>query len=466
MLHPSSLKKALLTASFAAFSVLIAGRAEAQTTGGPSVALNAGATVLHYLPDGVTAASHPNGGAQPSWISHDDCEKNILVRVPLTVTGTNDGTVMQVWAGANGIDCTDNTNRTGTTQQCWEVYPNGIPFQQSVTVDIKAQDIIAPLTLGTGEKPPTYKAGTTAACDTVTQSGAIPLTLYFMFLNSAGSVSGTSATYSLSAALIGPVAPTGVTVTVGSTLLKVSWTPANDVNTQGFQIFCDPPPGKEPAQSDSGANGDTITDSGTVLVCADGGTEDGGFDPDSGAYLGDIPVDGGCSYENQSTGTSGSAGCYSSEIVPGGGTTTTTTTGDDESGTGTDTVATGITPPPANIGDYLCGKDGSNVGSPTSSQTTLTGLKNGTHYVVGVAAYDVVGNIGPMSEIGCDSPTPVTDFWDTYKAAGGGAGGGFCSVDKNGEPAGLSAFALVGVASAISIVRRRRQNKKKGSLRT
>ncbi|MEO8799095.1 MAG: hypothetical protein ABI551_14500 [Polyangiaceae bacterium] len=458
-----SLKPALCAALFASGGLFLASSADAQTASGPSVALNAGAVVLHFAPDGTTAVAHPNG-SQPSWISHSDCEQNILIRVPLTVSGTNNGSVMQVWAGANGVDCTDALNRTGTTQQCWEVYANGIPFQQSLTVDIKAQDVIAPLTLGTGQKPPTYSAGTPAACDSVTQSGAIPLTLYFMFINGGGTVSGTSATYALSAALIGPVAPTGVAVSVGDSLLKVNWVPANDVNTQGFQIFCDPPPGKEGTASDAGG-GDTIVDSGTVLVCQDGGTEDGGFD-DAGNYLGDIAVDGGCTSENQSTGTSGENGnCVSSEIFSGGGTTSTTTTGDDESGTGTNTVATGIKPPPANIGDYICGPKGSNVGSPTSNSTTLTGLKNGTHYVIGVASYDIVGNLGPMSIPGCDSPTPVSDFWNVYKNAGGSGGGGFCSVDKNNEPAGLGAFAIVGGACAISVFRRRRKNKNKRSAR-
>lgn len=458
VLRVPSLKPALCAALFASGGLLLTTPASAD---GPSVALNTGAVVLHYAQDGTTAVAHPNG-SQPSWISHSDCAQNIIVRVPLTMSGLPTSDVLQVWA-SSGADCTQGVNRSGTTQQCWQVVSGGIAPAQAVTVDIRAQDIVAPITLGTGQKPTTFTPGTPAACDSVTQSGPIALTIYFMFINGAGgsaNADGTSATYALSAALIGPAAPTGVGVGVGDGLLKVSWTPTNSSNTQGFQIFCDPPPGKEGTTSDAGT-GDTIVDSGSVLVCDDGGSEDGGFD-DAGNYLGDIPLDGGCSYQNQSTGTTGTSGnCASSEIFSGGGTTSsTTTTGDDESGTGTDTVATGVTPPPANIGDYICGPNGSNVGSPTSASTTITGLKNGTHYVVGVAAYDVVGNIGPMSIPGCDSPTPVSDFWNVYKNAGGSGGGGFCSVDKNNEPAGLGAFAIVGAACAVSVFRRRRQSKR------
>ncbi|MEO8876928.1 MAG: PEP-CTERM sorting domain-containing protein, partial [Polyangiaceae bacterium] len=122
-------------------------------------------------------------------------------------------------------------------------------------------------------------------------------------------------------------------------------------------------------------------------------------------------------------------------------------------------VVTGAKPPPANIGDYSCGS----AGSPTSRSATVEGLKNGQKYVLGVAAYDVVGNVGPMSIPQCEDPTPVHDFFNDYINSGGGAGGGFCSVQKKDEPASLSAFGLVGFATIVSIWRRRRKNKKSSS---
>jgi hypothetical protein len=448
-------------------TTLFSASAFAQTSG-PSAALTTGAVVLHYLPDGVTESSHPNG-SQPSWLSNADCQQNVIVRVPITMTNLPTNDVMQVWAGANGVDCTQAANLSGTTQACWQVVSGGIAPVTSTTIDIKAQDIIAPLELPIGQKPAQYTPGTVAACSTVTQSGPIPITIYFLFANGAVTSSGadgTAATYALSVALIGPAAPTGITVADGDTFLKVDWTPTTDSNTQGFQLFCDPPPGKEPAIQD-GASGATVVDSSTIEVC-NGSTIDGGFD-DAGNPLPDIVVDSGCHYENVSTTSTSGGVCVSSEIVSGGG--TVTTTGDDESVDttdttddegGTDTVVTNVTPPPADIGNYLCGP-GANLGSPTSSEATLSGLKNGVTYVVGVAAYDVVGNIGPMG-VGtgsnlCGEPAKGLDFFDVYNADGGGAGGGFCSFDKT-QPVGTSAFAVVGLASLVSVIRRRKKNSK------
>ncbi len=449
-------------ALLAAIGVIFSSTSASAQTSGPSAALTTGAVVLHYAPDGVTPSSHPNG-SQPSWLSNADCQQNIIVRVPITITGLPTSDTMQVWAGANGVDCTQATNLSGTTQACWQVVSGGIAPQTAITVDIKAQDIIAPLELPIGQKPAQYTPGTVAACSSVTQSGPIPITLYFLFANGAlgsSGADGTAATYALSVALIGPAAPTGITVNDGDTFLKVDWTPTTDSNTQGFYLFCDPPPGKEPAVQD-GASGATVTDSSLVEVCNDT-TEDGGFD-DAGNYLGDITVDGGCHYENQSSTSTSGGVCVSTEIVSGGG--TVTTTGDDETDTtdttddsGTTTVVTNVTPPPADILNYLCGS-GATLGSPTSSEATLSGLKNDVSYVVGVAAYDVVGNVGPMGSPMCGSPAKGLDFFDVYNQDGGGAGGGFCSFDKT-QPVGTSAFALVGLASLISVIRRRKKNSK------
>lgn len=441
--------RAFFGASVSAVALAWSLSAAAQTTGGESVALNSQSTPLHYNQDG-SASSHPNG-SQPTWISHDDCERNVYIKVALTLTGSPLNAPVQVWAAQNGADCTQVANISGPQQVCWPVTAPQQPAT-SMSFNINAQDIVQYITAATGSKPTSYTPGNASGCDSFSQSGPVPVTLYFIpFVNGQPQAGSTPASYAVSVALIGPAAPSNVIVGAGDTLIKVDWTPASDANTQGFAVFCDPPPGKEGQATDASATSEL--DSSTVLVC-DSTTEDGGFD-DAGNYLGDITIDGGCHYENQSTSPSTSSGnCQSSEIFSGGGTVSST---DGEGGA----VVTGATPPPANINDYACG----NVGSPTSTEALVSGLKNGQKYVVGVAAYDVVGNVGPMSIPGCDSPTPVDDFWKDYKAAGGGAGGGFCSVDKKSEPASLSAFALVGAASVVSIVRRRRQNKKMRSAR-
>jgi hypothetical protein len=451
-------KKQLLVALLAGGGAsLLSASAFAQT-----IALNAQAVVLHYNQDG-SSSSHPNG-SQPTWISHSDCESNVYLNVPLTLTpGTTGGLTLpvQVWAGSSGSDCTQPVNRSSTTSLCWQV-ANPVAPATSLNIHVNSQDVVQYITTPTGQKPVNFAPGNTTGCDSFSQSGPVAISLYFMFLDSSGNLVGTDATYQISVALIGPAAPSGVTILPGDTFIKADWTPASDANTQGFQVFCDPPPGHEPASTDSGtdaAAGGATIDASTVLVC-DGTTEDGGFD-DAGNYLGDVTIDAGCHEENQATSPNTSGGnCQSSEIFSGGGTVSSSTddsglteTTDDEGGTST--VVTGATAPPANIQQYACG----NVGSPTSTEAIVQGLKNGQEYVVGVAAYDVVGNIGPMSIPGCDSPAKGLDFFNLYNQDGGGAGGGFCSVDKS-EPVGTSAFAVVALASLISVVRRKKNKSK------
>ncbi|WP_438019300.1 hypothetical protein WMF18_09605 [Sorangium sp. So ce315] len=68
-----------------------------------------------------------------------------------------------------------------------------------------------------------------------------------------------------------------------------------------------------------------------------------------------------------------------------------------------------------------------------ADQGSAGGLTNGKRYVVGVAAYDGVGNAGPLSALACGTPVAVDGFFEKYREAGGQAGGGFCSV---GGPVG------------------------------
>jgi hypothetical protein len=90
---------------------------------------------------------------------------------------------------------------------------------------------------------------------------------------------------------------------------------------------------------------------------------------------------------------------------------------------------------------YRCGKVGRAGGGEAS------GLSNGNTYVVGVAAYDLLGNAGTLSALACGTPVDVDGFFELYREAGGQAGGGFCSV---GGPVGAARWVSLplGVAAA------------------
>ena len=87
-----------------------------------------------------------------------------------------------------------------------------------------------------------------------------------------------------------------------------------------------------------------------------------------------------------------------------------------------------------------------NVGGNTTSSYIITSIRypdgdsgpliNGHQYAVAVAAYDDDQNTGILSNLGCQTPEPVIDFWDKYKDDGGLAGGGFCALEGSGGAAG------------------------------
>lgn len=137
--------------------------------------------------------------------------------------------------------------------------------------------------------------------------------------------------------------------------------------------------------------------------------------------------DGGGGGGQGTAGGAGSSGCQSSLLVPG--------------------------EIPA-IRDQ-CGKVGK------ANRGAAEGLTNGSSYVVGVAAYDAVGNAGPLSALACGTPIEVDGFFEKYREAGGQAGGGFCSVEG---PVGAGSWVswplgAVTAGAALGLWRRSRRRR-------
>jgi hypothetical protein len=109
-------------------------------------------------------------------------------------------------------------------------------------------------------------------------------------------------------------------------------------------------------------------------------------------------------------------------------------------------VAGEIPVPPA----FGCGSAGF-----VTEELTVTGLMDDTQYAIGVSARDTLENNGPLSSITCVTPKATTGYYEAYRAAGGTAGGGFCSLSRRPSPfaAGAVFVALAGLVSR----RRRRQ---------
>jgi hypothetical protein len=198
-----------------------------------------------------------------------------------------------------------------------------------------------------------------------------------------------------------PTAPTGLTARGGNDALQVSWDQVTgiDSNFQGYQVLC-------------ARDGDRqVFKSGTFKA---------GWD-------------------------SPAATC--------GGTGAALTSAGSETQQVLDTLALMRGSPPAKLATldpvYACSEL-----MTGGTSTRIFRLQNFIPYVVGVVAIDKRRNPSPITEVVVESPTPTRDFYAGYRADGGGAEGGYCTVGRGrGGHAGLSLLVLG--AAAIALARRK-----------
>jgi hypothetical protein len=246
----------------------------------------------------------------------------------------------------------------------------------------------------------------------------VGLTVYFMFVNGNATDVDAAASYPIDVDMVGPLAPLDLTAGIGDTLLLLTWTPQTDSTIQGFNIYVE----------DQGAIG------------ADGSTEAGGSSPTD--CTSDVLVD---SFTTTVTSGGGSSDGGTVVVgVPDGGVSGSEAVGISEID-----------------GGYLAGS----IAGGTSTSYTLSTLPDGRplvdghQYAVAVAAFDDTGNVGLVSNLACQAPAAVVDFFNAYGSAGGGAGGGFCSLQAPGAPAFGSALGTVLGVAAVAFVRRRRRRR-------
>lgn len=236
--------------------------------------------------------------------------------------------------------------------------------------------------------------------DSNSNSAARAFTLYFLLVDATPSdVVDNSATWVSKIDMIGPTPPTELSAGLGDGLLVVSYTAPTSTDVDGFTVYCDPPGGS--ATSTTSSSSASSSSASSTSTASTGVTTSGA---------------GG--------GASGS--CSSSLLIAGEIPATTLAS---------------------------CG-----TASKSASKANAKGLTNGEPYAVGIASHDVLGNVGPMSEIVCGVPAPVDDFFETYRDAGGKGGGG-CSVSPGGVAGGAGLLA-VGLAGLALSARRARRSKR------
>jgi len=112
-------------------------------------------------------------------------------------------------------------------------------------------------------------------------------------------------------------------------------------------------------------------------------------------------------------------------------------------------MVAGERPPPE---AKFCGEQA----GKSAGRGTVTGVTNDRVYTVGVVAQDIVGNEGTISNVLCQYPKEVTDFYEAYTNAGGKGGGGFCSMGYGRGSTPWAGFMLLGLGMGWARRRKRR----------
>jgi|HubBroStandDraft_1064217.scaffolds.fasta_scaffold16397_4 hypothetical protein len=487
-LIPVRLRFSLVFATaFAVAIALVSSLASAQTVPTVSPVTNAPYPdrILHYgtpqQQDLMTDSTRP-AGLNPDGINYDDCINDMGLEYSVYLSGFS-GQSLEVWVSTNA-DCTMDLSRgIGQAPQCWLVASTVINQAQATAYNffVRVQDIVGSQQVV--PDPAVYTPRDSSACQSQPTESAVTFTVFFVPISAGYIVSGAS-TYqqNITADLVGPSPPVGVSIADGDTLFVVNWTANSDADTAGYDVFIDPIPG-------SGNEASAATGTQTqFLDCPDAtsSTTTNVLDADT-AEAGDATVastvDAGCHLVNvgPSSPTPGSTTCTSGVLqsanVQDGGAIVSVedeaaTETFDEAGNLISTTTTG------NVGictipcQYLEGASCTygqpvytSINPPTlpsesNGSYTILGLTNFTHYNVVVAAVDASGNVGPPSPEVCDYPAPVNDFFKNYTDAGGTAGGGFCALEAVGMAGGSSAAFAGAAAGAFVLLRYRRKRRR------
>ncbi len=308
---------------------------------------------------------------------------------------------LSYYIGIDAMSCASSSTRypvTTGTAQCWPINQSpSLTFTNpttplSYTVRIESRWLVDPV------------AGNCAAPGTTQGTSGTNYLALLAFPPSDNNVIGT---YTVTYDGTPPQAPANVIAAPAENSLVVTWNYATSISSdpdaattsssvpsdlQGFWLLCDPPGGLAP------------TDGGT----GDGGTVDA-------AASGDDPTDTGC----------GASALASATFDPN------------------DSAA---------FARYRC----SDLMGPTATRGIAQGLTNGQSYQVAVVAQDLAGNRSTVALASrCVTPVPVTDFWESYRASGGVATPGACTVRRGRAGSGGGAAAVVLAAAALWIRRRR-----------
>ncbi len=342
----------------------------------------------------------------PFWISRQDCLDETKIFFSPKVTGVQNAQrgSLEVWVGSN-VDCTDVNQRTGTNARCSKVAEDRVPTDATLQpIEVSSRDVARAINapLGTDAEG----RGRLVDCDAELEAN---LTFYLMIVDPGGNMEGTPAKWEdTQIDLVGPPPPNEIEAGIGENKLILEWEVDESderQDTDSWNFYCDIATNPE----------ETMQGEGGSIGVGVGGT----------------------------LGVAGAAGAAGSGVGIGEGGAASIS---DDPTCAPTTLVVGKVP----SGDMRCG---SAQGLATRNGRAQP-LENFQRYAVGISAVDKVGNPGVLSKVACETPEPVTTFFEAYHDAGGEGGGGFCNL--GGAPAS-GAFSTVLAASAAWLVRRRRK---------
>ena len=369
-------------------------------------------------------------------ISKADCLSADNFNFPYTAMNFS-GLNVEVWmddSGSLSCDQAAARDQTATGAHCTQLFSTTADKSGVITI---ASSLIA-------SKVSTV---TMPGCnDSNGSSLARPLTLYFMLVTSGGgNLDPTNFTKWTQGSLdmLGPPAPTNLMGGSADQGITLTYQTQNIKDTLGYYVYCDPPPGGT-ATTGAGATTGAAT-TGATTSATTGAT-----------------TTAATTTSTTSTGTAGGSGSTTSTTTTAATTsattaaatstvTSTTATGAGGAGSSNGCTSSVLVPGQIPSSAYICGK-------ASGPSATALGLVNDMPYAVGVAAYDNVGNVGPLSQLLCATPQQVDDFFTNYRNAGGQAGN--CACSTSGSELGWETSLLSGLIAYAAIGRRTRRRRR------
>ena len=322
------------------------------TSGAPSVSGIEGAVLRCEPPvtggcnnaDNTGGNPHPNG-ILDNTINFEDCEANLYYQFELGISNPSSSYDLEAWVGTE--DCSQLANRqTSATSVCWPVAPFYASLVNPYLMNVRIRDIASGVFTTT--HPVTYVATgldntDDAVCQSQTQTGGTALVLYMFFADAEGNPYNTVQQYPITLDMRAGDVQGNISVGVGDTVLIVSIPQTTDPATQGYNLYCDPPPGQETASetvpvdapTNNGLCAAQVPDTGTTVatdalasVSEDGATED------SGSGVANVDDAGGnaCGAILNDAGIPSPGGCTTSTVLVPGGTSSNLVAVTDEAG--------------------------------------------------------------------------------------------------------------------------------------